>query len=74
MKLTQAQYDALKWLKDRGGDGVFIQFRRVLAQGEVAPHMWSTWKALIKLGFCGEYRQGSGKRIYIVEQGPKYRE
>lgn len=63
--MTKAQQEALKWLRDRGGDGVFDKRGVVLAQGESAPVMRSTWNALNELGlieFYGGKRQGGHGR------------
>ena len=53
--------DALKWLAERGGDGVFAdKSHQVLyAMGEKAPFMRSTWNRLSELGrveFYGKRR------------------
>lgn len=49
--MTNAERDALKWLSDHGGTGVFVQGGRVLlAGGEIAPFMRSTWKKLLESG------------------------
>ncbi|EHK56832.1 hypothetical protein [Allomesorhizobium alhagi] len=50
--MSPALRDALKWLADHGGDGVFAdKSHQVLyAQGDKAPFMRSTWNALCHLG------------------------
>lgn len=55
--MTKAQAEALKWILDRGGDGVRTGPGRtqVLAAGEIAPHLWVTFKALKALGKVEEY-------------------
>lgn len=55
--LQPAHRDALKWLSERGGDGVFAdRSRQVLyAHGEKAPFMRSTWNALRELGLIEYY-------------------
>ncbi len=63
--MTQAQKDALKWLSDHGGDGVFTYGGRLLAQGEIAPHTSRTWKALVDAGKCEQYRAGRARRIRV---------
>ncbi|TAN16305.1 MAG: hypothetical protein EPN45_02485 [Rhizobiaceae bacterium] len=59
--MTRAEADALKWLFDHGGDGVFAgrDHQVLLARGETAPFMRSTWNALARLGrveFYGKRR------------------
>lgn len=49
-KLTPAQTKALRWLEARGGDGVFDIHGVLLAGGELAPVMRSTWNALAAAG------------------------
>lgn len=45
--LTKAQLAALKWLRNRGGTGIFERNRQVLiAQGERAGVTRSTWNSL----------------------------
>jgi len=59
--LTTAQRAALKWLTDRGGDGVFDKNGVALAQGETAPVIRTTWNALRDAGrieFYGGAAQG----------------
>lgn len=70
--MTEAQKEALKWLNDHGGDGVFIRYGRVLAMGDIAPHKAATWNALIRQGVCREYRQGMGRRISVTPTESKY--
>lgn len=50
--MTRSETEALKWLCDHGGDGVFAgrDHQALLAQGETAPFMRSTWNALARLG------------------------
>lgn len=50
--LNTSHREALRWLEDHGGDGVFAdKSRQVLyAQGEKAPFMRTTWNALSDLG------------------------
>lgn len=47
---TPSQRDALQWLIDRGGDGVFTRHGVLLAKGELAPVMRRTWEALEEAG------------------------
>jgi hypothetical protein len=60
-KLTRAQQAALKWLKDRGGDGCFDRHGVAFAQGETAPVTRHTWNGLAEAGlleFYGGRRDG----------------
>lgn len=66
--LTEAQAYALRWLRKRNGDGCFDKNGVLLAAGELAPVMRSTWNALQKLGLVEIYKPG-GKgrgRVRIV--------
>lgn len=62
MALTPAQRDALKWLAKRNGDGLFDRNGVVLAAGESAPIMRSTWNALAADGFVEFYKPEGSKR------------
>ncbi|MGS1093089.1 hypothetical protein ACVCNR_00705 [Aquamicrobium terrae] len=66
MKLTRSQQDALTWLKDHGGDGVFAdKSHQVLyAQGEKAPFTRSTWNGLRDQGAVEFY---GVRRARVVE-------
>lgn len=63
--LTKSQLDALKWLKDRGGDAAVAKSkdggRFYLAQGETGPFTPATVKALVDAGEVMYYDAG-GKR------------
>jgi hypothetical protein len=50
--MTPSETQALKWLTEHGGDGVFAgrDHQALLAQGETAPFMRSTWNALARQG------------------------
>lgn len=66
--MTDAQQQAFKWLKERGGDGLFDKNGVVMAQGELAPIERKTWNALRDLGLI-EFYNPSGKgrgRLRIV--------
>jgi len=67
--MTKAQRDALKWLKEHGGDGCRQGpcRQQVLAQGEIAPFMWSTFTALALLGMVDLY----GRPDWRVRVTPK---
>jgi hypothetical protein len=58
--LAPALRDALKWLEEHGGDGVFgdRSHQVLIARGENAPFMRSTWNKLSQLGHVEFY----GKR------------
>lgn len=61
MSQTKAQEAALRWLRDRGGDGVFDRNGIALAQGDTAPVERKTWNALRdagKIEFYGGARDG----------------
>lgn len=58
--LTQPQRDALKWLEDHNGDGLFDRNGVLLAAGESAPHLRSTWNRLRDLGMV-EFYNPTGK-------------
>lgn len=66
--ITEAQRAALKWLRERNGDGVFDRNGILLAAGESAPFMRSTWNALRDHGLVEFYNpaaKGYG-RVRIV--------
>lgn len=48
--MTPAQREALFWLRQHNGDGVFDKFGVLLAAGERAPFTRSTWNALRDAG------------------------
>lgn len=55
---TKAQISALKWLSNRGGDGVFAEKSNhsvLIAQGDRAPITRGTWSKLERLGFVEKY-------------------
>lgn len=60
--LTASQRDALKWLRDHNGDGCFDRNGVLLAGGESAPFMRSTWNGLRDLGLVEFYRLGTGRQ------------
>jgi hypothetical protein len=68
--LTKAQKKALDWLRERGGGGAFDRHGVVLAAGETAPFMRSTWHALRNAGVVEFYRpspRGAG-RVRLVSE------
>lgn len=64
--LTEAQRAALRWLKEHNGDGMFDVHRVLLAAGESAPAMYTTWVKLEEAGFV-EFYQGR-KRLRLVSR------
>lgn len=65
--LTNAQKSALKWFKNRGGDGMFDKTNCLIARGERAGVMRGTWSILEKAGYVERY--ANGKRMKITDQG-----
>lgn len=65
-KITEAQYDALKWLSQHNGDGLFDKEGVLLAAGERAPVMRSTWNALRDVGLVEFYLK---KRVRLSVAG-----
>lgn len=63
-KLTQAQKDALTWLREHNGDGLFANDGVLLAAGERAPVMRATWNRLRDLGLVEFYDR---RRVRIAE-------
>lgn len=63
--LTKGHRDALKWMRERGGDAAVVRVkgggRYILAQGEQAPFLPATCKALIERGLA-EYVDMYGKK------------
>lgn len=53
--MTQAQQEAIKWLRGHNGDGCFDKHGVLVAAGECAPFMRSTWNALRELGIVQFY-------------------
>ncbi|MCJ8158836.1 hypothetical protein [Sphingomonas sp. LaA6.9] len=75
--LTSAHKQALKWMSERGGDAAVARVkgggRIYLAQGEHAPFMPSTARALIDAGLA-EYIDVNGKkavRFRLTDAGRK---
>lgn len=60
--MTEAQRKALDWLHAHGGDGIYDRHGVLLAAGELAPFMRSTWNALASLGWVEHYKpSGRGR-------------
>ena len=70
-ELTKAQRAAVKWLYNRGGDGMFTKGQVLLARGELAAVNRATWNSLEKAGPpLIQYSEGKGyKRVRITEAG-----
>lgn len=75
--LTKAGTEALKWMRERGGDAAVARVngggRYILAQGETAPFQPSTCRQLIDLGLA-EYVDMNGKksvRFRLTDKGMK---
>ncbi|MGY3535388.1 hypothetical protein [Bradyrhizobium sp. USDA 4452] len=70
-QLTRSQRDALKWLSEHNGDGCFDRNGVLLAAGELAPFMRSTWNGLAALGLVEFYNPaGKGRGRLRLTQGP----
>ena len=69
--LTKSQVAALRWLKERSGDGCFDNDGVLLAGGELAPFMRSTWNALRYAGMVEFYNpnpSGKGRgRVRVIQ-------
>lgn len=64
---SDAEYDALQWLTDRTGDGVFAGHAgSLVACGETGPVMRVTWNRLIRKGALDTY---GAKRVRITALG-----
>jgi len=53
--LTKSQRKALKWLTEHNGDGCFDRNGVLIAAGEPAPFMRSTWNVLEKFDLVEFY-------------------
>lgn len=62
---TKSQRAALKWLRDRGGTGLFGKRGVLLAAGEWAPFTRGTWNALREQ----EFVVFEGRRVTVNEAG-----
>lgn len=77
--LTDAGRDALKWMRDHGGDAAVVRVRGggryILAQGDSGPFLFSTCRQLIDLGLA-EYVDMNGRkavRFRLTDQGKEIR-
>lgn len=66
MSILESQIKALEWLSARNGNGVFNRRGVVLAAGETAPFMRSTWNRLVLDGHLEVYDK---KRVRLTEKG-----
>lgn len=66
-QMSKAQVAALKWLINRGGDGVFTKHQTLLVRGHTAPILRSTWNSLAALGLVELYM--NNRRIKVTEAG-----
>lgn len=58
--MTKAERQALDWLRKHNGDGCFDKNGVLLAAGELAPFMRSTWNGLRDQGLV-EFYKPTGK-------------
>jgi parvulin-like peptidyl-prolyl isomerase len=68
--ITLAQKAALKWLRNRNGDGVFDKNQVLTAAGERAPVMRPTWNKLEKAGMVIFY--ANRRRIKVTPLGAAF--
>ncbi|GAA2871889.1 hypothetical protein GGQ99_000969 [Aminobacter niigataensis] len=70
MSASPSMLSALKWLRSRHGDGVFEKNHSVLvAGGERAPVMRSTWSKLAEAGLVEFYL--NRRRVRVTSDGLK---
>lgn len=67
MSPTQSQLAALKWLRNRNGDGVFDRNQVLVAGGERAPVMRATWNRLAELALVEFYQER--RRVRVTPAG-----
>lgn len=63
LQITEAQRAALRWFKRHNGDGLFDKCGVLVAAGERAPVMRSTWNKLRDLGLVEFYCDGARVRV-----------
>lgn len=70
--MTKSQKAALEWLREHNGTGVFDRRGVLLAAGELAPFMRSTWNALRDAGLVHMYHLGSSglARVDLLTSTP----
>lgn len=66
--MTKSQKEALDWLIEHNGDGMFDKNGVLLAAGESGPHRRVTWNALRNLGKVEFYKPAGGKatRVRVI--------
>lgn len=64
--MSEAQKEALKWLREHNGDGLFGKDGVLVAAGERAPVMRSTWNKLRDQGLIEFYQK---KRVRVTQMG-----
>lgn len=67
MSAASSQLAALKWLRNRNGDGVFDRNQVLVAGGDRAPVMRSTWNKLSGAGLVEFYLER--RRLRVTEAG-----
>ena len=67
--MTKAHINAVNWLRLHGGDGLFDRDGVLVAAGERAPFMRSTWNHLRDVGYVEFYKPtGSGRgRVRLTD-------
>lgn len=60
---TNPQLAALKWLRARNGDGIFAKDGVLVAAGERAPIMRSTWNRVTAMGMTELYAGNRHLRV-----------
>lgn len=63
IQMTEAQRAALRWFKEHNGDGIFAKDGVLVAAGERAPVMRSTWNKLALMGMVEFYCEGKRLRV-----------
>lgn len=66
-QITDAMKSALKWLINRNADGVFDKTQVLVAAGERAPVMRSTWSRLERAGLVKRYI--NNRRLMVTVAG-----
>lgn len=70
--LTKAQVDALDWLREHNGEGTFTRDGTLLAAGEIAPVMRTTWNILASVGAVEFYGGKTGRaRLRLPHRGAR---
>jgi hypothetical protein len=65
--MSPSLLSALKWLRNRNGDGVFDRNQVLVASGERAPVMRSTWNKLADAGAVEFYHDR--RRVRVSDAG-----